>query len=55
MRLVVTIEPNFYYPQEDILWKYCEENGTGWNIIMPAWIIGAVNNVCQWWRRLDVG
>ena len=36
---------NFYYPQEDALFKYCEENpGTDWNIVMPFGIIGAVPN-----------
>ncbi|KAK5103767.1 hypothetical protein LTS08_003186 [Lithohypha guttulata] len=38
------LEPNFYYPQEDALHKYCEANGVDWNIVMPAWILGAVNN-----------
>lgn len=41
----VTLEPNFYYPQEDLLYDYCKSNaGTSWNIVCPAWIIGAVNN-----------
>lgn len=38
------LEPNFYYPQEDALFKYCKENGVDWNVVMPAWILGAVNN-----------
>jgi hypothetical protein len=34
----VTLEPNFYYPQEDMLWEYCRQNpGIGWNVIRPAW------------------
>ena len=34
--------PNFYYPQEDQLFEYCEENpGTGWNVIRPFGIFGA--------------
>lgn len=36
---------NFYYPQEDALFKFCEQNpGTDWNIVMPFGIIGAVPN-----------
>lgn len=41
------LEPNFYYPQEDLLKSYCRENNIGWNIIMPAAIIGAVNNAAM--------
>tara|TARA_R110002060_G_scaffold1755_3_gene3283 strand:- start:841 stop:978 length:138 start_codon:yes stop_codon:yes gene_type:complete len=33
----VEIEPNFYYPQEDMLWEYCGREGVGWNVIRPAW------------------
>ncbi|KAG9186816.1 hypothetical protein G6011_09924 [Alternaria panax] len=37
------LSPNFYYHQEDILFKYCEEHPeTDWTIVMPAGIIGAV-------------
>lgn len=36
------LEPNFYYPQEKMLFEYVESIGSAWNIIMPAWIIGAV-------------
>lgn len=38
------LEPNFYYPQEKLLFSYCQANHTSWNVIRPAWIIGAVNN-----------
>ena len=38
----VEFEPNFYYPQEDLLWKYCKDTGCGWNIGMPGPILGAV-------------
>ncbi|EME80752.1 uncharacterized protein MYCFIDRAFT_35190 [Pseudocercospora fijiensis CIRAD86] len=41
------VAPNFYYPQEDILFDYCQRNNVGWNIICPAWIIGAVNNAAM--------
>ncbi|OAP65517.1 hypothetical protein AYL99_01489 [Fonsecaea erecta] len=38
------LEPNFYYPQERSLFKFCKDNSTTWNVIRPAWILGAVNN-----------
>lgn len=38
------LEPNFYYPQEKSLFEYCKTNNTHWNVIRPAWILGAVNN-----------
>jgi hypothetical protein len=38
----VTLEPNFYYPQEDFLWSYCSRHSIGWNICMPSYILGAV-------------
>ena len=35
--------PNFYYRQEDILFKHCESHpGTSYNVTMPSWIVGAV-------------
>jgi nucleoside-diphosphate-sugar epimerase len=43
-------EPNFYYPQEDRLFEWCRKTSNdgkenvGWNVIRPAWILGAVNN-----------
>ncbi|KAK3672160.1 hypothetical protein LTR78_007913 [Recurvomyces mirabilis] len=43
----VTLEPNFYYPQEDLLYQYCKDQQIHWNIICPAWIIGAVNNAAM--------
>jgi nucleoside-diphosphate-sugar epimerase len=46
----VTLEPNFYYAQEDYLWKYCKSHNISWNICMPSFILGAVPdaamNVC---------
>jgi hypothetical protein len=46
----VTLEPNFYYAQEDYLWKYCQSHHINWNICMPSFILGAVPdaamNVC---------
>jgi hypothetical protein len=38
----VTLEPNFYYPQEDFLWAFCKKQGIDWNICMPSGILGAV-------------
>ena len=38
----VTLEPNFYYPQEDALWSYCKKHDVGWNVLMPGPILGAV-------------
>nr|OQO18335.1 hypothetical protein B0A51_13730 [Rachicladosporium sp. CCFEE 5018] len=44
----IDLEPNFYYPQEDILYQYCKDHPeTKWNVIVPAWIIGAVNNAAM--------
>lgn len=44
----VDIEPNFYYPQEDLLHAYCRANPTtSYNIICPAWIIGAVTSAAM--------
>ena len=40
----ITLENNFYYPQEDILEKYCKEIGAGWNVVRPSYIIGAVRD-----------
>jgi len=40
-----SLEPNFYYPQEDKLFAFCKAHPeTTWNIICPAWIIGAVTS-----------
>ena len=43
-RVEIPDEPNFYYPQEDSVFKFsAESNGaTGWNVLMPGPIIGAV-------------
>lgn len=38
----IVLEPNFYYPQEDLLKEYCKLNETSWNVIRPSYIIGAV-------------
>lgn len=38
----VTLEPNFYYNQEDVLFAYCKANNVGWTVGMPGPILGAV-------------
>jgi len=38
----VTLEPNFYYNQEDALWAWCRKNSVEWTIAMPSAILGAV-------------
>ncbi|KIV96338.1 hypothetical protein PV10_00219 [Exophiala mesophila] len=38
------LEPNFYYFQEKLLFEWCKAHNTKWNVVMPAWILGAVNN-----------
>ena len=38
----VELEPNFYYPQEDSLFKFSAANKSGWNVGMPGAILGAV-------------
>ena len=38
------LSQNFYYPQEDMLKKYCEDHPScGWNVIRPFGIIGATS------------
>ncbi|KAK5071075.1 hypothetical protein LTR64_007578 [Lithohypha guttulata] len=41
-RVEIPGEPNFYYPQEDSVWKYCKETGASWNVCMPGPILGGV-------------
>jgi nucleoside-diphosphate-sugar epimerase len=37
------LSPNFYYQQEDLLHEFCANHAeTGWNVVMPAAVIGAV-------------
>lgn len=40
----ITLEENFYYPQEDALSRYCVETGAAWNVVRPSYIIGAVRD-----------
>ncbi len=30
------LEPNFYYTQEDYLWKWCKDNNSAWNVARPS-------------------
>jgi hypothetical protein len=43
----VTLEPNFYYPQEDFLWEFCKKQDIDCNICMPASIPGAVSDAAM--------
>ncbi|KAA6410230.1 MAG: hypothetical protein FRX48_05651 [Lasallia pustulata] len=40
----VTIEPNSYYPREDILWDWGKKNSMQWNVICLSFILGAVRH-----------
>jgi nucleoside-diphosphate-sugar epimerase len=40
----ITLENNFYYPQEDTLFDYCKRNSAQWNVVRPSYIIGAVRD-----------
>jgi hypothetical protein len=43
----VMIEPNFYYPQEDILFNYSKTVGVPWNVGRPSMILGAVEDAAM--------
>lgn len=43
-RVEIEGHPNFYYAQEDLLFKFCEETGCSWNICMPGPVFGAVKD-----------
>ncbi|KIW50479.1 hypothetical protein PV05_12064 [Exophiala xenobiotica] len=40
-------EPNFYYVQEDLLSEYSRRTGVEWNVVRPAFIIGAVEDAAM--------
>jgi nucleoside-diphosphate-sugar epimerase len=40
----IPLEANFYYPQEDALFQYCQDTGASWNVVRPSYIIGAVRD-----------
>lgn len=35
-------QPNFYFPQEDVLKEWCGRHSISWNITRPGFIVGAV-------------
>lgn len=39
--------PNFYFPQEDLLWDWCKRNNVTWNVTRPGFIVGAVPNAAM--------
>ena len=43
-RIEIEGEPNFYYPQEDLLWDFCKRSRgqTAWTVCMPGPILGGV-------------
>lgn len=43
----VQLEPNFYYPQEDLLFDYCKKTGVEWNVVRPSSILGAVKDAAM--------
>ncbi|KAG9519282.1 hypothetical protein KCU93_g8129, partial [Aureobasidium melanogenum] len=43
----VTLEPNFYYDQEDYLKEFCARHKCGWNTTRPSWIPGAAPNAAM--------
>ncbi|KAF2749379.1 NAD dependent epimerase/dehydratase family protein-like protein [Sporormia fimetaria CBS 119925] len=45
----VTLEPNFYYPQEDFLFSFCKTHNISWNVCMPSFICGAVPDAAMNW------
>ena len=43
----VLLEPNFYYPQEDMLFEYSKDTGVEWNVVRPSSILGAVKDAAM--------
>ncbi len=37
-------EPNFYYSQEDVLWKFSKKTGIEWVESRPSFIVGLVKD-----------
>ncbi|KAK4505209.1 hypothetical protein PRZ48_003172 [Zasmidium cellare] len=51
----VTLESNFYYPQEDLLFDFCKDTGAQWSVVRPSYIIGAVrDNTLNFWPGIAV-
>ncbi|KAF4458447.1 nad dependent epimerase dehydratase family [Fusarium albosuccineum] len=40
----VTLESNFYYPQEDLLFEFCQKHSISWNVVRPSFIIGTATD-----------
>lgn len=40
-------QPNFYFNQEDLLFKWAKDNNTEWNVTRPGFIIGAVSEAAM--------
>ena len=43
----ILLEPNFYYPQEDLVTEFCKQTGAGWNVARPSFILGAVKDAAM--------
>ena len=43
----VTLEPNLYYTQEDMLRDFCSKHNIGWNAANPCFILGAAEGSDQ--------
>ncbi|EDN07949.1 predicted protein [Histoplasma mississippiense (nom. inval.)] len=43
----VTLEPNFYYDQEDLLFQFCKETGVEWNVVRPSFMLGAARDAAM--------
>ncbi|KAF2478710.1 NAD dependent epimerase/dehydratase family protein-like protein [Neohortaea acidophila] len=43
----LTLEPNLYYTQHDILESFCSKHGIGWNTALPSFVIGAAIDSSQ--------
>jgi len=39
--------PNFYFPQEDLLWEWAATHKVGWNVTRPGFIVGAVRDAAM--------
>lgn len=39
--------PNFYFPQEDLLFEWTKENKTTWTVTRPGFILGAVTDAAM--------
>lgn len=43
----VTIAPNFYYPQEDLLKEWCNKHQIHYNVTIPGYILGTVKGAAM--------